>query len=249
MWDDARCDFVSEMVGICLGAEPAVVSPFITRLAEEWQGSRSPEGLRLLSDDLGLRERWNDVFDNRRAEFLADQVVELVPPARASTVLDILAGTGKLAQALRRRGYEVAEYERGAAYGTACSPWARPLEDLTDDMAAHDGSTVTLLAAVLHHESSPTALLRYVADAAPASPLLVFENPLIGSWTEHEHELFDWLFNRVINDFGVDTPGEYRTWAGWCELLGRFGQVTESRVLAHVPGLPFPYTAHLVERG
>lgn len=249
VWDDARGHFVSEMVGICLGTEAAEVRPFVEQVAEEWSRGRSAEGLRSLGDVLGLRARWNEVFDTRRAEFLADQVVDLVPPERVPTVFDVMSGTGKLAGALRRRGYTVAEYERSADYGSWCSAHAQPLDRLAPDVAAHRGDAVALFAAVLHHEPSPAGLLRTVADAGPATSLLVFENPLIGSWTETEHELFDWLFNTVINDFGVETPGEYRTSSGWSELLAGFGRVEETRVLAHVPGLPFPYTAYLVERG
>jgi SAM-dependent methyltransferase len=248
IWNDARRSFVSEMVGICLDVEPAVVGPFVELMADEWWGSRSPEALRSLGDELGLRDRWNDVFDNARAAFLADQVTQLAPPDRSPDVFDVLSGTGKVARELRRRGYAVAEYERDSHYGGACPPGARPLDQLADDAADRDGPAVVLLAAVLHHEPSPEDLLRLVFDAVPDAQVLVFENPLIGSWARAEHELFDWLFNRVINHFDVDTPGTYRTLSGWRELLGGFGRVSETKVLAHVPGLPFPYVAYLVER-
>lgn len=243
----ARAAFLARRIATCLRVADPRIAELVEVLIEEWQTRRCAPRVRDCVSSLGLHTRWNCVLDRDRAEFLAARSVELVPALRDGVVFDVLSGTGTVATALRRRGVTVREYERHEDYSASCSPLALPLDRLDGDLADHDGEhPVVLLGAVLHHEPSPADLLARIRRAAPRASILVTENPLVGSWGDDEHRMFDWLFNSVVNDFGVATPGEHRTIAGWNALLSRYGEVTAVRVLTDVPGIPFPYSAHLV---
>jgi hypothetical protein len=135
----------------------------------------------------------------------------------------------------------VAEYERHGDYPSYERPEVIELAELGDLPSRARPADVVLVCAVLHHEPDPALLLDQVRCAFGASRWLVFENPLTDRWSHDSHDMFDWFFNSVLNEFGVATPGNHRSNAGWVDLLQNYG-VVDAAIEFDLPGIPFPYT-------
>lgn len=217
---------------------------FLTRILIEQEGITSP-GARSMLRSSAIRERWNAVFAEARAE----QVATWLAPwaAGEGEVLDLLAGdcrlTAKIAEAA---GRPLLAAERTEHYDDVIAhPLVRPVP-LLDGGPVPAADTV-LLGAVLHHEPDPRTL-RDLALETGARRFVVVENSIDDRFGPDFHVLMDLFYNRCLNDFGSACTREHRRMADWQELLAPMGELVHQDEMRHVPGLPFPYQLLVFER-
>jgi hypothetical protein len=209
-------------------------------------GTDSPAAARVLADT-GVRWQWNARLATDRASCLAEWLVPHVTPP----VVDVLGGDFTVLSALVAAGLaadRVVGCERIAAYDINVASLPFPCHDLGDGLAVPDAAGGTaLLSTVLHHESSPEALLGAVA-LTRTRRWLVVENCLDERNGPEFHLLIDEFFNRCLNHFDVPCVTQHRTAKAWRSLLSRYGSVSYEAERVDVPGIPFPYTLFIVDR-
>lgn len=213
----------------------------------ESEGPSSPNAARLLELSGGRRE-WNRVFATDRAHAVARWAAPyLMPP-----VLDVLGGEFTVLRALADQRLPAAAFigcERRSAYDTNWSELPFPVYPVPDPVVLPPVPYRTaFVSTVLHHEPDPGQLLAALA-AGPADRWVVIENAVDPDNSEEFHLFADVFFNSCLNKFDVPCVPQHRTVAEWQELLDQYGRVTLAKVMADVPGMPFPYQMFIVDRG
>lgn len=194
----------------------------------------------------GVRAEWNRVLRRDRARALASRIRPLV----AEPLVDVLSGDGSVCNALSDLGIaSLSATERPGDYGTSrLSARVRfqPFSE-TLDLAQFQASTA-LLSTVLHHEPAPTRLLDALARAA-IPRWIVIENCVTPAFSRSFHQLADRFFNTCLNEIGIHCGDEHRTLDEWAVMLRSYGNVTVVTESFTVPGIPFPYSLLVVDRG
>lgn len=153
----------------------------------------------------------------RRARRIAAWLEEILPAG--ASVLDVGAGLGHLARALRDRGHRVVTVDpRWRLPATAA---AEHLQASGDDLPVRDRTfDVVLLAFVLHH-APPDAHAAMLAEAVRVArrAVILLEDTYR---TERERKL-NAAVDSALNAELIGHPHSNRTAAAWCDQLAAVG--------------------------
>lgn len=196
--------------------------------------------------ETGIGKRWNYILDQRRSEYLAKKIMNLLPEENP-VILDILSGTGTVAEALRDLGCTVIETDRLSHYPKLSG--SKKVLDLEEDwgQVSKISADVVLVLTSLHHESNLNQFIGKLATLK-TKRFIIIEN-LRTEETEYDlHSRMDWFFNRCLNSFGAECPGWYWSREQWEILLGSLGNVQWKYTMDDVPGIPFTYDLFDIKR-
>lgn len=220
-----------------------IAAAVATSFAAGGAGARSASQLL---QSTGIRPRWNAILRDERAAVLAGRIRPLVH----GRLLDVLSGDGSICRALTALDLtDLAATERRGHYPDSHLPTGVDFHAFEEDAdLSHARASTALLSTVLHHERDPLRLL----DALASTPIrrwIVIENCVTPEFSPAFHRFADQFFNHCLNEFGSDCVEQHRTLDEWSAVLTRYGAVSIVDAAFTVPGIPFPYSLMVVNRG
>ncbi len=222
--------------------EPSI-EPLACSILKSNMGPSSTDNIKRLLRESGLGHHWNTVLDAGRSTYLAEKIMSYLPESN-STILDVLSGTGTLANELRMRGCTVVETERFSDYGRSSASHAT-VDFSRRAILRNRPFDVVMVVTSIHHEPRVDPLIGWLSTLH-TKQYLIIENLRTEDTDLALHERMDWFFNRCLNDFGAECPGWYWDKSQWEMIAQSLGNAHWQETLDNVPGIPFSYDLFLV---
>lgn len=185
----------------------------------------------------GAQNKWNDVFDNKRASFIADWVRPFI---NGATVLDLLCGNGRIGNILSAE-FKVSFMEHFNHYGLGVENYNGAVYNFNSRDVALDHIDVVMIIASLHHELKPKEAIEYAVRIAKKR-IIVIENTITALYDHNYQVMIDHFFNACLNESNLPNPGNHHTAKEWIDMIEAHGaKLINLDYRSRIPGIPMPH--------
>lgn len=185
----------------------------------------------------GAQNKWNDVFDNKRATFIADWIRPFI---NGDSVLDLLCGNGRIGNILSA-DFKVSFMEHFNHYDLDKEIYNGAVNDFSSrDLLTNDIDVVIIIAS-LHHEVKPKEAIEYAIRVAKKR-IIIIENTITPLYDHNYQVMIDHFFNACLNESNLPNPGNHHTTKEWISMVESHGaRLIDIGYRSRIPGIPMPH--------